>query len=106
MKSPDYKTIGIKIRQRRKDLGITQGQMADSLGVNPSHVSNIETGRAHPSLMALINIANRLKCSVDLFIDEEYTFDPNDNLGLQILSKLNCTDAKTKEKIIQIINIL
>ena len=64
----DFKTIGLKIKERRQELGITQEQIANSLDVNPSHVSNIECGRANPSLTALVRIANVLECSVDYFI--------------------------------------
>ena len=106
MNNLDYKVIGKKIRARRKALDITQEQVAEYLDVNPSHISNIETGRAHPSLVALVNIANCLRCSIDVFIDGEYSF--NKDLGIEemIISKLNLSDNDTKEKIFQIINIL
>ena len=106
MNNLDYRVIGKKIRARRKALDITQEQVAEYLDVNPSHISNIETGRAHPSLVALINIANCLRCSIDVFIDGEYTF--NKDLGIEemIISKLNLSDNDTKEKIFQIISIL
>ena len=70
----DFKAIGLKIKERRKQLGETQEHIANMLEVNPSHVSNIECGRANPSLTALVKIANILKCSVDYFISEEYTY--------------------------------
>lgn len=106
MNNLDYKVIGKKIRARRKALDITQEQIAEYLDVNPSHISNIETGRAHPSLVALINIANCLRCSIDVFIDGEYSF--NKDLGIEemIISKLNLSDNDTKEKFFKIINIL
>ncbi len=87
-------------------MDITQEQIAEYLDVNPSHISNIETGRAHPSLVALVNIANCLRCSIDVFIDGEYSF--NKDLGIEemIISKLNLSDNDTKEKIFQIISIL
>ena len=56
----DFKVIGLKIKQRRQELGITQEYIANALDVNPSHISNIECGRANPSLTALIKIANIL----------------------------------------------
>lgn len=40
--SLDYKAIGLKIKSRRKALGITQERVANKLGVNVTHVSNIE----------------------------------------------------------------
>ena len=67
----DFKEIGLKIKERRKAVGITQEYIANVLEVNPSHISNIENGRANPSLTALVKIANILECSVDYFISGE-----------------------------------
>ena len=61
----DFKAIGLNIKERRQQLGITQEHIANVLKVNPSHISNTECGRANPSLTALIKIANILKCSGD-----------------------------------------
>lgn len=69
----DFKEIGLKIKERRKAVGVTQEHIANELEVNPSHISNIECGRANPSLTALVKIANILECSVDFFISGEYT---------------------------------
>ena len=88
----DFRTIGLKIRERRKSLGITQEYIANILDVNPSHISNIECGRANPSLCALIKIANILQCSVDYFISGEYTYkinkDKEKTLDDKIMDKL------------------
>lgn len=106
MKRLDYRVIGENIRNRRKALGVTQEQIAEYLDVNPSHISNIETGRAHPSLVALVNIANCLCCSIDVFISGEYSFVKEQGIEDKIISKLNLSDRATKEKILQIVNIL
>lgn len=106
----DFKAIGKKIRERRKALGITQEAVANALDVNPSHISNIECGRANPSLTILVCIANILNCSVDFFISQEYTFssdaDHADSLESQILTKLNCFDAEKKQKVLKMLDIL
>ena len=106
----NFNAIGQKIKERRTSLGITQDYIANLLNVNPSHISNIERGRANPSLTALVKIANILQCSVDYFLCDEYTFtnDKGSNSSLEqlILDKLKyCTDEK-KEKISKIIDIL
>ena len=106
----DFIVIGQKIKERRTSLGITQDYIANLLDVNPSHISNIERGRANPSLTALVKIANILQCSVDYFLCEEYTFSNDkgskDTLENLIMDKLKyCTNEK-KEKIYKIIDIL
>lgn len=106
----NFKVIGIKIRKRRKALGITQEMIANKLDVNPSHISNIECGRANPSLTALVQIANILECSVDCFISDEYTFDTNkatdNNLDNMIMEKIKYYDPNKKDKILKMIDIL
>jgi DNA-binding XRE family transcriptional regulator len=51
-----------KIREQR---GLTQVQLAELVGVNKFHISNIERGKASPSVKLLIKIANVLNVSVD-----------------------------------------
>ncbi len=106
----DFKTIGANIKKRRQALGITQEYIANILDVNPSHISNIECGRANPSLTALVKIANILHCSVDDFISKEYTykvdFPQTSTIDEQLMKKLNFCTNETKEKILKIIDIL
>lgn len=106
----DFITIGRKIKSRRKAVGITQETIADILDVNASHICNIECGRAHPSLTVLVKIANILQCSVDCFLNEEYTYkiDQTDNHSLdeEINDKLKLCDTDKKLKICKIIDIL
>lgn len=106
----DFKTIGLKIKERRQSQGVTQETIANHLDVNPSHISNIECGRANPSLTALVKIANLLHCSVDYFISGEYTFQANDqetnSIDNEIHKKLKHCTLEKKEKISKIIDIL
>lgn len=106
----DFITIGRKIKNRRKALGITQEAVAGILDVNASHICNIECGRAHPSLTALVQIANILHCSVDCFLNGEYTYDVGEtdsqSIDEQIKDKLKFCDTETKLKISKIIDIL
>ncbi|MBQ9504175.1 MAG: helix-turn-helix transcriptional regulator [Lachnospiraceae bacterium] len=104
----NFQLIGEKIRERRTALNMKQDYLADKLNVNPSHISNIECGRAHPSLCILIRIANLLRCSVDYFIFNEYTYqkEASSSVDHAILSRLQYKDNATKEKILKIIDIL
>ena len=103
----DFKIIGLKIKERRKALNITQEYVAEQLDVNPSHISNIECGRANPSLTTLIKIANVLQCSVDCFVDAEYTYPLQENtLENQIIKKIQNFDEEKKYKILKIIDII
>lgn len=106
----NFKAIGGKIKERRQELGITQEYVANILDVNPSHISNIECGRANPSLTALVKIANILQCSVDLFIGEEYTYTVDKNrektLDDKIMDKIQYCDVEKKRRILKMIDLL
>jgi transcriptional regulator with XRE-family HTH domain len=108
----NFSVIGKKIKQRRLSLQITQEQLADYLDVNPSHISNIECGRTHPSLTALVAIASFLNCSVDTFIDTQYHFQEfavssnETDLDKELQNKLQQCSRETKEKLSKIMDIL
>lgn len=106
----DFKAIGLKIKERRLTVGITQECVANQLDVNPSHISNIERGHSHPSLTTLVQIANILQCSVDYFISGEYTYkidkDKIETLDDKIMDKLKYCDSNKKAKIIKMIDLL
>ena len=108
MNDLDFKTIGKHIRDRRKALGMTQEFVANSLEVNPSHISNIERGHAKPSLIALVKIANILRCSVDCFLIQEYTYETDNSRTIddQITEKLKYCDIDKKKKILKIMDLL
>jgi transcriptional regulator with XRE-family HTH domain len=106
----DFITIGKHIKERRQLLGLTQEHIANQLDVNPSHISNIECGRAHPSLTALVQIANLLQCSVDCFLQDEY-FYTDDNqrsatLNDAIMQQLTYYPDFKKEKLLKIMELL
>ena len=49
-----------KIRQFRQDLGITQQELADSVGVTRQTVNALENARYNPSLLLAYNITKIL----------------------------------------------
>jgi transcriptional regulator with XRE-family HTH domain len=110
MQDLDFRTIGANIRKRRRELGITQEFIANGLDVNPSHISNIECGRANPSLTALVKIANLLQCSVDCFISEEYTYRVDKakepSVDDRIMEKLKYCEVEKKERVLKMIDLL
>lgn len=66
----DYKAIGKRIRQRRKECNLTQAQLANICNVNDSHISNIENNSTKLSFPLLIQIANALNTTVNhLLVD-------------------------------------
>jgi transcriptional regulator with XRE-family HTH domain len=62
---PDYPRIGGHLRASRQARDLSLRELAQLLGVSPSLISQIETGRANPSVSTLYAIATELDVSLD-----------------------------------------
>ena len=60
--------IGKVISKRRKDLGMTQVQLAQSLNISFQAISKWETGAAHPDIVMLPKLASALHTTVDALL--------------------------------------
>lgn len=63
--------IGARIRLRRKDLGMTQGALADVLGVSFQQVQKYERGTNRVAAARLSLLAEKLDCTVSYLVGEE-----------------------------------
>jgi transcriptional regulator with XRE-family HTH domain len=54
------KTVGERIRRRRKKCGLSQEELAASALVDRRHMSDIETGKTEPGFWTLTRIAGVL----------------------------------------------
>lgn len=61
----NYYDIGKRIREKRKNLNISQEQLAEAVDISVTHMSHIETGNTKLSLPVLVKIANTLQSSTD-----------------------------------------
>jgi transcriptional regulator with XRE-family HTH domain len=77
---PDYPQIGEQLRARRHELGLSLRVLADRLRVSPSLISQIERGRANPSVSTLYALVAELDVSLDelLFNDRRPSARPDD----------------------------
>ena len=57
--------LGKRIKELRKEKGLTQEQLAETVGIEPNNLSRIEKGRNYPTPENLSKIANALNVSVD-----------------------------------------
>jgi transcriptional regulator with XRE-family HTH domain len=62
---PEYGEMGDRLRLERRARGLSLRELADRLGVSPSLISQVETGRASPSVSTLYAIASELDISLD-----------------------------------------
>ncbi|GEM_PF-6359208 len=62
--------ISNKIKEIRKEKGITIQEVADRAGVSKGLISQIENNRTIPSLLVLINIINALNIDLNEFFKD------------------------------------
>lgn len=55
----------INIREKRKQLGISQKELAEACGITQSTLCDIEMGRSKPSIKIAIKIAETLHIDID-----------------------------------------
>ncbi|MDA8403546.1 MAG: helix-turn-helix domain-containing protein, partial [Desulfobacteraceae bacterium] len=63
--------LGSRIRDIRKNQGMSQKELAALIGVTPSNISQIESNLIYPSLPALYKIAETLSVKVGSFFQDE-----------------------------------
>ena len=64
------KRIGKRFKQRREELGLTQEQLAEKLGLTVNYISTIERGTSFPRCEKLILLLNGLETTADaIFCD-------------------------------------
>ena len=64
-------TLGIKIKRRRKAMKLSQGELADRVGINATHLSRLETGKYLPSVDVLKKVADVLDVSADYLLSDD-----------------------------------
>ena len=100
----NYEVLGLRIKDMRIRKGLTQDVLAEMVGCNTSHISNIENNYTKLSLNVLIAIANALNVSVDYLLSSQLN-NPSSILSQEIINKLSHCDEADKEKIIKIIDV-
>ena len=96
---------GAMIKDLRIQNGLTQNQVAESLGVTPGYISNVENNRTAMSLRILMYYARLMGCSLDSLVGElepEYSETALDRKLYEAVLKL---DTNTKEKLLKTIEL-
>jgi len=68
MKSGKEK-LGERIKEFRKARGLSQEQLAESVGIEHKHVSRLEVGKSYPTIDRLEKIAEALNVPMGRFFD-------------------------------------
>ena len=60
-----------KIKKIRKERKVSQHDLAEKVGINPNHLSRLETGKYNPSVSVLKKIAESLEVPVEYLMNDE-----------------------------------
>ena len=64
----DNREIGARVKAARKNLGLTQGQLAERIDLSENAVAKLENGFMAASLQTLVKLANELGVTMDYFL--------------------------------------
>ena len=67
----DYKAIGTRIAQRRKQLGLKQSEVEEAADIGFKYLSNIERGISIPSTEVIMRLALALDTTPDEFLSAQ-----------------------------------
>lgn len=60
-----------RLKERREQLGLTQGEVASILGITPGAVGNYENGVSTPKADILFKVFDALKCDANYLFQDE-----------------------------------
>src|SRR5919204_3720910 len=60
-----HEDVGQELRAQREEKGLSLRELARRLGISPSALSQIETGKSRPSVSTLYSIVTELGISLD-----------------------------------------
>jgi transcriptional regulator with XRE-family HTH domain len=80
--------LGARIKELRKAYKLSQEELAEKIGVEPQHMSRIESGRSYPTLDRLEKVSIALKVPIKDFFEFMHLEDTADRLeSIEALAK-------------------
>jgi transcriptional regulator with XRE-family HTH domain len=102
-------TIGAKVRQLRKQAGLTLEALGDIADVHYSYIGMVERGRRQPSLKFLTKIADALGVPVAVLMGDtrrEIRVDAADLLRRELLTLTQGLSAEELQKIVKVVKVV
>lgn len=92
------KDFGLRLKELRTKKGITQYQLAEMVGVDPKHMSHIETGRSFPKADLIEKFAKALDINYMNLFKSEHLLERD-----MIIDKLETYIKKSSDDELKII---
>ncbi|MFP5110079.1 helix-turn-helix domain-containing protein [Neobacillus sp. C211] len=97
-------SINERIKNRRKELNMSQAELADQVGLKPPAISQYESGARRPSFEVLRKLSFALKVSTEYLLSgltKEKTQEPLEHSDRVILRIVNSLSQQDKEKLVE-----
>ena len=106
-----YRVIGRNIREARRNKGLTQADVAESLGISLLHYGRLERGDRRAALEQIAAIAHTLEVSVSSLLEgcvEALNDDGagKKTIGTEIESIADGCKKQTRETMVEVCRIL
>ena len=99
------KRIGERIKQCREQLGLTQEQFAERLGLTTNYISTVERGASFPRCEKLIAIINGLETSADAIFCDVIPHTSEYRSGI-LSEELKELPAEEQQRILEIVELM
>lgn len=101
----DMCAVGARIKAARERAKMTQEDLADALDMSPTHISVIERGVKAPKLETLVRIANTLRVSTDMLLQDVATY-ANDGIASELTIAISKLPRHEQERILNAVRAL
>lgn len=82
------KLLGKRIKELRKEAGLTQEKLAELIGIETTSLSGIESGRHFPSLSTVEKIAKSLNVEMKTLFDFDHLL-PVEQMKVNIIQNID-----------------
>ena len=91
--------LGVRIAALRRQVGLSQSELAQQLQVSPSAVGMYEQGRREPSLETLVHMSRIFGVSLDYLATGQAQPSGEDRLQQVLLDRLACSDRRLEKRV-------
>ena len=104
-----FKNIRLRLKETRKELGITQREFGESAGIDRRYVAKVECGSQNPSFKFVRSVSIRHKISLDWLlygIGEKFITAEENSYGKELAVFKKLLDKGTPEDIDVVVKMI
>ncbi len=98
--------LGSRIKELRKNRGLSQEKLAEMVNIDPKHLSRIEVGRSFPSMDTLTEISKALKLELKDFFEFSHHGKSANEITKSICNLLEEASEEKRRLILKIVRAI